>query len=109
MLVWRVLVKYTSHNGFIIICIWEKNCIFSSRCFYQKKIKEEGDAEIAKKLAVVGLACIQCYPIDRSSRKIVVHMLEGGGNKLPIPPNSFASTIPIRVTNAITYFQYKKH
>ena len=60
------------------------------------RLEEEGDAEIANKLAVVGLACIQWYPIDRPSMKIVVHMLEGGGNKLTIPPNPFASTIPIK-------------
>ena len=55
------------------------------------RLEEEGDVEIAKKLAIVGLACIQWYP----SMKIVVHMLEEE-NKLTIPPNPFASTIPIK-------------
>ena len=60
------------------------------------RLEEEGDAEIAKKLAIVGLACIQWYPFHHPSMKIVVHILEEGGNKLTIPPNPFASTIPIK-------------
>lgn len=34
------------------------------------QIKEEGDAEIAKKLAIVGLWCIQWNPVDRPSMKL---------------------------------------
>ena len=55
------------------------------------RIKENKDATIAKKLAIVGLWCIQWYPIDRPSMKIVVQMLEGDDN-LTMPPNPFAST-----------------
>ncbi|KAJ9139763.1 hypothetical protein P3X46_030467 [Hevea brasiliensis] len=54
-------------------------------------IEEEGDANIAKKLAIVGLWCIQWHPVQRPSMKVVVQMLEGGEN-LTIPPNPFAST-----------------
>jgi serine/threonine protein kinase len=39
-------------------------------------IEDDGDAKIAKKLAIVGLWCIQWYPADRSSMKDVVQMLE---------------------------------
>ncbi|GMN75547.1 hypothetical protein TIFTF001_056541, partial [Ficus carica] len=46
---------------------------------------------IAKKLAIVGLWCIQWHPVDRPSMKVVVHMLEGG-EKLSMPPNPFTST-----------------
>ncbi|RVW22876.1 Leaf rust 10 disease-resistance locus receptor-like protein kinase-like 1.1-like 2.2 [Vitis vinifera] len=45
------------------------------------RIEEEGDVEIAKKLAIVGLSCIQWCPVDRPSMKIVVQMLEGEGDK----------------------------
>ena len=55
------------------------------------KIKENKDATIAKKLAIIGLWCIQWYPIDRPSIKIVIQMLEGDEN-LTMPPNPFAST-----------------
>ncbi|XP_050221748.1 rust resistance kinase Lr10-like isoform X2 [Mercurialis annua] len=54
-------------------------------------IEEEEDAEIAKKLAIVGLWCIQWHPVDRPSIQFVVQMLEGGEN-LTVPPNPFGST-----------------
>ncbi|KAJ9679750.1 hypothetical protein PVL29_021610 [Vitis rotundifolia] len=60
------------------------------------RIEEEGDVEIAKKLAIVGLSCIQWCPVDRPSMKIVVQMLEGEGDKLTMPLNPFASTVPTK-------------
>ncbi|KAJ9679766.1 hypothetical protein PVL29_021623 [Vitis rotundifolia] len=59
-------------------------------------VKKEGDVAIAKKLAIVGLSCIQWCPVDRLSMKIVVQMLEGEGDKLTMPPNPFASTVPTK-------------
>ncbi|GLT61329.1 hypothetical protein SLA2020_340470 [Shorea laevis] len=55
-------------------------------------IEEEKDVRIAKKLAVVGLWCIQWHPVDRPSMKAVVQMLEGNGEDLTMPPNPFASS-----------------
>ncbi|KAK7293753.1 hypothetical protein RJT34_16626 [Clitoria ternatea] len=54
-------------------------------------IEDEGDAIIAKKLAIVGLWCIQWNPVDRPSMKTVVQMLEGDGEKLIAPPTPFDS------------------
>jgi serine/threonine protein kinase len=54
-------------------------------------VEDDRDAEIAKKLATVGLWCIQWHPVDRPSMKDVVKMLEGEGDKLIMPPNPFAS------------------
>ncbi|XP_059442275.1 rust resistance kinase Lr10-like [Corylus avellana] len=54
-------------------------------------VEDDGDAKIAKKLATVGLWCIQWHPMDRPSIKDVVKMLEGDGDKLIMPPNPFAS------------------
>ncbi|KAF7816710.1 rust resistance kinase Lr10-like [Senna tora] len=54
-------------------------------------IEDEVDAKIAKKLAIVGLWCIQWHPVDRPSMEAVVQMLEGEGDKLEVPPNPFAS------------------
>ncbi|GAU51244.1 hypothetical protein TSUD_412420 [Trifolium subterraneum] len=51
-------------------------------------------AKIAKKLAIVGLWCIQWHPVDRPSMQVVVHMLEGDGEKVSMPPNPFASADP---------------
>ncbi|KAL6320813.1 hypothetical protein AAG906_008813 [Vitis piasezkii] len=62
------------------------------------RIEEEGDVEIAKKLAIVGLSCIRWCPVDRPSMKIVVQMLEGEGDKLTMPPNPFASTVPTNLS-----------
>ena len=57
--------------------------------------EEEKDIKIAKKLTIVGLWCIQWYPIDRPSIKVMSQMLEGGDN-LTMPPNTFASIDSIR-------------
>ncbi len=54
-------------------------------------IEDDEDAKIAKKLAIVGLWCIQWHPADRPSMKVVIQMLEGG-HQLTMPPNPFAST-----------------
>jgi hypothetical protein len=59
-------------------------------------VKDDGDAKIAKKLAIVGLWCIQWHPMDRPSIKNVVQMLGGEGDKLTMPPNPFASAGPIK-------------
>ncbi|KAF3455235.1 hypothetical protein FNV43_RR05683 [Rhamnella rubrinervis] len=53
-------------------------------------IEKEGDAKIAKKLAIVGLSCIQWYPVNRPSMKVAVQMLEAGEG-LSVPSNPFAS------------------
>ncbi|KAK1279672.1 putative receptor-like protein kinase [Acorus gramineus] len=59
-----------------------------------KKItkKEVGgnDAEIAKKLAIVALWCVQCNPADRPCMSRVINMLEGDLQSLSMPPNPFA-------------------
>ncbi|XP_062081312.1 rust resistance kinase Lr10-like [Humulus lupulus] len=52
---------------------------------------EEGDDKIPKKLAIVGLRCIQWHPTDRPTMKDVIQMLEGN-EELSIPPNPFSST-----------------
>lgn len=54
-------------------------------------IEDEGDVRIAKKLALVGLWCIQWNPVDRPSMKTVVQMLEGDGENLMAPPTPFDS------------------
>ncbi|XVE68653.1 hypothetical protein DITRI_Ditri09bG0086000 [Diplodiscus trichospermus] len=54
-------------------------------------IEDEEHDKIAKKLTIVGLWCIQWYPVDRPSMKAVVQMLEGEAENLTMPPNPFAS------------------
>lgn len=56
----------------------------------QIDIKGEEDNKIFKKITIVGLWCIQWYPSDRPSMKVVIQMLEG--ENLPImPPNPFGA------------------
>ncbi|CAI0397136.1 unnamed protein product [Linum tenue] len=52
---------------------------------------EEEDGKIARKLAIVGLWCIQWNPVDRPPMKLVVQMLEGQGDDLKPPPNPVSS------------------
>ncbi|CAL9173932.1 unnamed protein product [Musa hybrid cultivar] len=51
------------------------------------------DAEIAKKLTMVALWCVQWRPADRPSMKVAVQMLEGSLERLPLPPNPFAPQV----------------
>ncbi|XP_062021405.1 rust resistance kinase Lr10-like [Rosa rugosa] len=55
-------------------------------------IEDDGDVKVARKLAIVGLWCIQWHPVDRPSMNIVVQMLEREGDNLTMPPYPFAST-----------------
>jgi serine/threonine protein kinase len=64
-------------------------------------IEDDGDANIAKKLAIVGLWCIQWHPMNRPSMNDVVKMLEGEGDKLTMPPNPFASAGPVKINTNI--------
>lgn len=52
---------------------------------------DEEDGKIAKKLAIVGLWCIQWNPTDRPSMTMVMQMLEGDLQSLVIPPRPFVS------------------
>ena len=54
-------------------------------------VEGEENANIAKKLAKVGLWCIQWHPTSRPTMKAAVKMLEGGLEELTMPPNPFAS------------------
>lgn len=55
------------------------------------QIGSEEDIRIAKKLAIVGLWCIQWNPADRPSIKTVLQMLEGGADNLTAPQNPLNS------------------
>ncbi|CAN4078460.1 unnamed protein product [Withania somnifera] len=56
------------------------------------RIEEEGDDTIVRKLAIVGLWCIQWHPTDRPSIIEVTQMLEGDGRHLNLSPNPFMAT-----------------
>nr|CAD1838246.1 unnamed protein product [Ananas comosus var. bracteatus] len=56
------------------------------------EIANTSEIEIAKKLAVVALWCIQWDPRDRPSMMRVVQMLIGDSQNLPMPPTPFVSS-----------------
>jgi serine/threonine protein kinase len=60
-------------------------------------VEDDEDAKIAKKLAIVGLWCIQWHPVDRPWMKDVVQMLKEEEDKLTMPPNPFASAGPVKI------------
>nr|XP_023889759.1 LEAF RUST 10 DISEASE-RESISTANCE LOCUS RECEPTOR-LIKE PROTEIN KINASE-like 2.2 [Quercus suber] len=55
---------------------------------------KEGDEDIAKKMIIVSLWCIQTDPSDRPSMSKVVDMLEGSLESLQIPPKPYLSSPP---------------
>ncbi|XP_058728534.1 rust resistance kinase Lr10-like [Vicia villosa] len=58
----------------------------------QISVDEEGDFRIARKIAIVGLWCIQWHPLHRPTIKTVLQMLQGEGDKLKVPSNPFGPT-----------------
>ncbi|KAJ8752866.1 hypothetical protein K2173_008601 [Erythroxylum novogranatense] len=69
---------------------WAYNCLYQGEEL-RIQIEEESDHQIAKKLTIVGLWCIQWHPVERPHMKTVVQMLEEEGDKLTVPPNPFSS------------------
>ncbi|RWR93499.1 rust resistance kinase Lr10-like protein [Cinnamomum micranthum f. kanehirae] len=57
------------------------------------ELQTDEDANIAKKLTIVALWCIQWYPMDRPPMGSVVQMLEGSMENLTIPSNPFISSL----------------
>lgn len=50
------------------------------------------DAETAKKLALVGLWCIQMKPMNRPSMSRALEMLEGSAEAIPMPPKPYLAS-----------------
>ena len=48
--------------------------------------------EIAKRMTIVGLWCIQTFPNDRPIMSRVIEMLEGSMNSLEMPPKPMLSS-----------------
>ncbi|XP_042497681.1 LEAF RUST 10 DISEASE-RESISTANCE LOCUS RECEPTOR-LIKE PROTEIN KINASE-like 2.1 [Macadamia integrifolia] len=65
-------------------------------------VMREEDEEIAKKMVLVGLWCIQMDPTNRPSISKVVDMLEGSLESLPIPPKPVFSSPPRQVADSFT-------
>ncbi|KAB2004169.1 hypothetical protein ES319_D11G180000v1 [Gossypium barbadense] len=67
-------------------------------------ILEEEEEEIARKLIIVSLWCIQSYPSDRPSMTKVIEMLQENLQSLIIPPRPFVSS-PVRSPKSLEHQQ----
>lgn len=63
------------------------------------QIEKAEDSDIVKRLIIVGLWCIQWYPADRPSTKVVIQMLEAQNMPL-MPPNPFAASEPAEINSS---------
>ncbi|CAH2058170.1 unnamed protein product [Thlaspi arvense] len=70
---------------------------------FADQITEEEDEELVKKMAIVGLWCIQTNPFDRPPMSKVVEMLEGSQEALQIPPKPILS-LPARTVQETSSF-----
>ncbi|XP_039029256.1 rust resistance kinase Lr10-like [Hibiscus syriacus] len=68
-----VTVENTSQ---VYLLEWDYMCLDKGEEL-RIRIEDEEQTGVAKKLTIVGLWCIQWYPVDRPSMKEVVQMLEG--------------------------------
>ncbi|KAA8530593.1 hypothetical protein F0562_005302 [Nyssa sinensis] len=65
-------------------------------------VTTEEEEEIARKIILVGLSCIQTNPSDRPSMSKVEEMLQGSLQSLPIPPKPFLFSAAMPVQDSST-------
>ncbi|XP_044489460.1 rust resistance kinase Lr10-like [Mangifera indica] len=81
----------TENQSQIYFPEWIYNKLSQGKELHLEFVEDE-DKEIAKKLAIVGLWCIQWNPIERPSMPMVLQMLEGDLQSLEMPPKPFVSS-----------------
>ncbi|KAJ4966252.1 hypothetical protein NE237_018101 [Protea cynaroides] len=84
----------TDHTSEIYLPHWIYKHIGQGEHLQLDMVQREEEEEIAKKMVLVGLWCIQLDPTNRPSINRVVDMLEGNLESLPIPPKPFLSSPP---------------
>ncbi|KAJ4974077.1 hypothetical protein NE237_007251 [Protea cynaroides] len=82
------------HTSEIYFPYWIYNHIGEGEHLQLDMVEREEEEEIARKMVLVGLWCIQLDPTNRPSMNRVVDMLEGNLESLPIPPKPFLSSPP---------------
>lgn len=81
-----------SHTSEIYFPHWVYSRLtFGSDLIHDEVINAEED-EIARRMTIVGLWCIQTFPNDRPTMSKVVEMLEGSMSSLRIPPKPLLSS-----------------
>ncbi|XP_031500352.1 rust resistance kinase Lr10-like [Nymphaea colorata] len=80
------------HTSQVYFPEWIYNRVNTQQELGAGVVAAEEEDEIAKKLVIVALWCIQLNPVDRPNMKKVVQMLEGTTEMLETPPNPFVSS-----------------
>ncbi|XP_062110073.1 receptor-like kinase TMK4 [Humulus lupulus] len=57
-----------------------------------KRVSDEEDKKLVKKMVIVSLWCVQADPANRPTMSKVIEMLEGSVDSFEIPPSPFSST-----------------
>ncbi|KDO45333.1 hypothetical protein CISIN_1g013074mg [Citrus sinensis] len=73
---------------------WIYRHVEQDREFKLLGVVTKKENEIAKKMIIVGLWCIQARPYDRPPMNEVIEMLQGSTEALQIPPTPFLSSPP---------------
>ncbi|XP_043720664.1 rust resistance kinase Lr10-like [Telopea speciosissima] len=81
------------HSSQVYFPEWIYNRLHQGEELGLRMIADE-DTEIARRLTIVAIWCIQWYPSGRPSMNTVIRMLEGEIDNLEMPPNPFVSTAP---------------
>ncbi|KAI4321279.1 hypothetical protein MLD38_034679 [Melastoma candidum] len=65
---------------------WVYKHLESGKPLWMSEINSPEEEEIARKMMIVSLWCIQTHPSDRPSMSMVIDMLEGSSELLGMPP-----------------------
>ena len=81
-----------SHTSEIYFPHWAYNKLELDNDLRPDMVTTTKENEISKRLAIVGLWCIQTFPNDRPTMSSVIDMLEGTMDSLQIPPKPLLSS-----------------
>ncbi|KAI4321285.1 hypothetical protein MLD38_034687 [Melastoma candidum] len=76
----------TSKSSEMYFPDWVYKHLESGKPLWMSEINSPEDEEIARKMMIVSLWCIQTHPSDRPSMSMVIDMLEGSSELLGMPP-----------------------
>ncbi|KAL5811676.1 hypothetical protein ACOSQ3_026626 [Xanthoceras sorbifolium] len=82
----KIIDVGVSHTSEIYFPNWIYKQLEPGKDFEFHGVVTEEEKELAKKMILVSLWCIQTIPSDRPSMTRVVEMLEGGLESLQVPP-----------------------
>ncbi|KAK4735898.1 hypothetical protein R3W88_010159 [Solanum pinnatisectum] len=78
-----------SHHSEIYFPRWAYQCLVTDEDLNIQRITTKEDEEIAKKMILVGLWCIQTDPSQRPPMSKAIEMLEGNLEAIQFPPKPF--------------------